>query len=496
MDDTELDPARLNLYSYLTAGQSEQHVRIMRVLAGEVLTRQMSAAEISAKLSSDGYTVNEEDVEARCKQLVDWGNIIPSVRNYRVATIAELRRTKSRYQASKLGVRIASDVDEILGADDGAKEVARELLDVIAEQLGRVLAELKSDRKPDADAVASAVSTAFNNHQVFAGSLRDFNAYLGGVLARYDIVGEDFTVLKTTLMMYIDILRTDVRRHGPKIHDLLTQLEPHYRQVTDILASWQTLTLVGAERGQGRAESDWERLTSWYAESGENSGPWQFRTATEQALGQLLVNAKRILTDAGSGYSRRDDLIRLAGMFAVTDDGDAHRLFANTFGVYSWRHLLLGDSESVQPSANTSWWNAPQVDVPVTLRERGDRTARGRTSPVPDSTLETRLAYDAAARQVEIRRLAVTELLAAGTLDGVKLSPVAQELLQDQITKMAGESGALSSDNRESGFTLRREPITGTSSVQFDGGMFTVYGFRYHATPIEEAVAEQGEATG
>ena len=44
MDDTELDPARLNLYSYLTAGQSEQHVRIMRVLAGEVLTRQMSAA--------------------------------------------------------------------------------------------------------------------------------------------------------------------------------------------------------------------------------------------------------------------------------------------------------------------------------------------------------------------------------------------------------------------------------------------------------------------
>ena len=146
VDDTELDPARLNLYSYLTAGQSEQHVRIMRVLAGEVLTRQMSAAEISAKLSSDRYPVKEEDVEARCKQLVDWGNIIPSVRNYRVATIAELRRTKSRYQASKLGVGIASDVDEILGADDGAKEVARELLDVIAEQLGRVLAELKPAR--------------------------------------------------------------------------------------------------------------------------------------------------------------------------------------------------------------------------------------------------------------------------------------------------------------------------------------------------------------
>lgn len=481
------DLSRLSLYAHLHTEQTEQHRRVMRLLSGDILTREMSAAEIASELTADGFPVTEDEVEARCTQLKGWGNVIPSVRNYRVTTIAELQRTKSRYQASKLGARVASQSDEIVNATDGAKEVARELMGVIAEQLTRLLEESTGGNDPDL--IASAVTTTFNSHREFRDSLRDFTAYLAGILSRYDIVGDEYLALKTTLMRYIDILGTDVRQHAPRISDLLTRLRPQVPRIIDTLTSWQTLTTEGTELSQGRTETDWMWLSEWYAADGDTSGPVAFRAATEQALGQLLVNAKRIVTDAGSGHSRRDDLLRLAKRFNVAEDEEAHRLFANSFGVYSWRHLLLGDDENIQPSANTSWWNAPNVEVPITLRERGDRSARGRTATVRDATMETQLAYREAVAQMERRKLAAVELIAAGTLDGVRLSVGAQELLHTELTLIDQSSDM--SENLEAGFRLRREPIAGVSAILFDEGVFTVHGYRLTVTPTESQVREE-----
>ena len=484
------DLSRLSLYAHLHTEQTEQHRRIMRLLSGDILTREMSAAEIASELTASGFPITEDEVEARCTQLKGWGNVIPSVRNYRVTTIAELRRTKSRYQASKLGARVTAQSDAIVNATDGAKEVARELMGVIAEQLSRLLEESAGSNNPDL--IAAAVTTTFNSHREFRDSLRDFTAYLAGILSRYDIVGDEYLALKTTLMRYIDILGTDVRQHAPRISALLARLQPRIPGIVETLSRWQTLTAEDTELGQGRTESDWAWLGEWYAADGDTSGPVAFRAATEQALGQLLVNAKRIVMDAGSGHSRRDDLLRLAKRFHGAEDEEAHRLFANAFGVYSWRHLLLGDDENIQPSANTSWWNAPNVDVPVTLRERGDRSARGRTATVRDPVLETQLAYRDAVVHMRRRKLAAEELIAAGTLDGVRLSAGAQELLHAQLTLL--DQTTDTSENREAGFLLRREPIVGVSTIHFDEGVFTVHGHRLTVTSTERQL--RTEAAG
>ncbi|TFD49618.1 DUF2397 family protein [Cryobacterium frigoriphilum] len=482
--------SRLSLYAHLHTEQTEQHRRIMRLLSGEILTREMSAAEIASELVASGFPITEDEVESRCTQLKGWGNVIPSIRNYRVTTIAELRRAKSRYQASKLGARVTSQSDDIVNATDGAKEVARELMGVIAEQLTRILEEITGGNNPDL--IAAAVTTTFNSHREFRDSLRDFTAYLAGILSRYDIVGDEYLALKATLMRYIDILGTDVRQHAPRISALLTHLEPHFPGIINTLAVWQTLTVEGTELSQGRTASDWAWLGDWYAADGHASGPVAFRAATEQALGQLLVNAKRIVTDAGSGHSRRNDLLRLAKRFNIAEDEEAHRLFANSFGVYSWRHLLLGDDEKIQPSANTSWWNAPNVEVPISLRERGDRSARGRTATVRDAILETQLAHKDAIIQMQRRQLATVELIEAGTLDGVRLSAAAQELLHAQLTLIDQSTDI--SENLEAGFRLHREPIIGVSTILFDEGVFTVHGHRLTVTSIQSQVRKEATA--
>ncbi|MET7464950.1 DUF2397 family protein [Nonomuraea sp. NPDC005501] len=48
---------------------------------------------------------------------------------------------------------------------------------------------------------------------------------------------------------------------------------------------------------------------------------------------------------------------------------------------YPSRHLLMGpDETSARATPSTSWWEADPVEVPISLRLRGDRTARGRTA--------------------------------------------------------------------------------------------------------------------
>jgi Protein of unknown function (DUF2397) len=146
----------------------------------------LSAAEAAAQLAERARTIDHDTVEARCRQLVAWGNLVPAVRDARVSTVAEYIR--SRYQVSKLGGRLHREAVAILHASDGAREVARELLGQIVQSLERVL-QLLDWREIDAEELAGEVTTVFGNQRLFTDSVRDFYAYLAGILSRYDLGG-------------------------------------------------------------------------------------------------------------------------------------------------------------------------------------------------------------------------------------------------------------------------------------------------------------------
>ena len=495
-DSSDGTARRRDLYRYLTFDHAPVYIRIMRILGGEVLSREMSSAEMVAALADEIEGIDEEFVEARMTQLVEWGNVIPGVRNQRVTTVAELLRAKGRYQVSKLGARVAREADDIIRAADGAREVARELLGVIADQLDRLLTLLESDGSAEPGEVAAAATSVFTNHQAFHGSLRDFYGYLNPVLSRYDLVGEEYHVLKTVLIGYIDLIGAEDRRHSPRIFGTLSALEIQFDQIVVLLAEWQTLTDENTERSPGRTRDEWEDLLRWYNIDSDGSGRASLRLATDQALRQLLVNAKRIISNSGSGVSRRGDLIRLAGRFATVQADEAHRLFADHFGMYPWRHLLLGDSEAAQPIASMSWWNAPPVEVPISLRERGDRIARGRTSPIPDTAMFDAISLREAREEEARRHLGATELVAAGTLDGVKLSAAAEELFLNEVSRMSvsSEPDAVS-ENLEAGFSLRRKPIAGSSTVILSGGSLTIDACCYYVASLSVVRADAEEAT-
>lgn len=492
------EPAgRTRLFVYLTTDLAAEYRAIMDLFTGPLLA-DLSAAEVAQQLGERGRSLSVDEATDRCEQLHRWGNLVRGVRDARVPTVRDFLRSRNRYQASKLGGRVHRDAEAVLAAGEGAQEVARELLGATVEALNRIAERLRGP-SPDPEALAGDITTVFNNQRVFNESVRDFYAYLNAVLSRYDLVGEEYRRFKELLLEYIDLITADVSRHAPAVAARCERLLPHLDRILGMLSSLPALIMpdgTPADRLPGRDRADWEQLHAWYSGEDGRSGPDTLRAAADQALRQLLTNAKRMLAAAGTGVSRRTDLLKLAGWFDKAGHGEAHRLFAATFGTYPARHLFGGPEElGVRDGVNTSWWDAASVDVPVSLRDRGDRTARGRTSPVPDPGLDQERLLQDAEQEARARRVAADELVAAGTLDGAHVSPAARDLLLALLGALLAKNQELLAPVVESDSDLdleiRAESSSGGSTrIHASDGSVIVHDLRL--TARRHTIAESG----
>lgn len=500
-------PARADLFRYLTADLAEDYRAVMGLFAGPLLA-DLSAAEVAAQLADRGNSLTVEDATARCEQLERWGNLVRGVRDAHVATVRDYLRSRTRFQASKLGGRVYRDTEEVLAAGDGAREVARELLGAIVDVLDRIVSRLVRARTGtalDVDALAADVTTVFNNQQLFNESVRDFYAYLNAVLSRYDLAGAEYQSFKSMLLEYVDLITADVNRHAPAVAGRFDSLQTHLPTLLDALADLPALQMPDGsttERLPGRTAAEWEQLRGWYTGASGRSGPDALRTAADQALGQLITNAKRMLTTAGTGMSRRADLLKLAAWFDSADSDTAHRLYAAAFGTHPARHLLLGPEEpDPADGPGTSWWDASAVDVPVSLRDRGDRSARGRTASVPDPGLDAAALLAQAEQEASARRAAGAELLAVGTLDGARVSPAARDLLLERVADLLAVhqelDGTVDSGDSDLGLLLVAEPdAAALTVVHADDGAITVHGLRLHVRPLADLRLDLGSDSG
>ncbi|BBY60512.1 TIGR02677 family protein [Mycolicibacterium sarraceniae] len=487
-------PPHIDLFRYLSADERVDYIAIMTRFTSSLLA-DMSATTVAEQLRTVGYALDTDLVEARCKQLVRWGNLVPSLRDARVNTVADYLRARSRFQVTSLGGRVHRGAIEIMAAADGAREVARELLGQIAELLGQIPPLVNQGSNVEhADQLAGIVTTIFNNQRLFTASVTDFYAYLSGVLSRFDLAASEYAEFKSLLLDYIDLITADVNRHSPIIATALDAVIGNLDTMLEILGGVQSLNLgpgVQVERSCGRTRTEWEELHRWYTDAGTESGPAQLRAAAGAALGQLLANAKRMLDASATGYSRRADFLRLATWFDTASDGLAHRIFDATFGAYPSRHLLMGPEEP-DPRANpsSSWLETDPIDVPVSLRERGERSLRGRSSRVPDETSDRRMIEVAAREEADRSAAAARELRMTNRLDGATLSPAARDLLLDELARLlALQTESAASwvvDNQDLGFSLRAEPGDRTSVTSSDGSL-TVFDYRLTVLSHESA---------
>ncbi|MEU3030866.1 TIGR02677 family protein [Streptomyces incarnatus] len=457
---------RLDAYTYLSAPERLEYLAIMRVFCGTLLA-DLAAPDVLAKLRQAGGPAAGLDADTltdRLERLVKWGNLLRSSHTVKASSISEYQRSRARYQLSKLGERIQRDADGVLAEADAAREVSNELLALVERGL-RELAELvTAPGGIEPQDGLERVSTLFVQFTEFADSIRDFYAYLGQVLARYDLDSAEYQGFKELLLDYVEAITEDVAFRAPRISaaldtlwpyvpGLLARLDAHAQGLTGLSPQGDGRLETRVQRSRGRELTDWEGLRGWFNDTdGQGSQVDQLRDATLRALQSLLANAKRMLRSATGEMSRRKDLLRLARWFEEAAPQDAHDIAVAAFGLYGARHLGTPPATDEVVPAYTSWWTGPVVEVPVALRERGSRAQRGRTSAVEDHSAQKRRLRDEARERAAARAAAADELRSAsGRFAEVRLTSAALGLLLEllatalgnaQLRRRAGTDGA------------------------------------------------------
>jgi uncharacterized protein (TIGR02677 family) len=395
-------------------------------------------------LAEQGLDLPVETIAARCRFLADKGNLIVSPREVRVTSIAEYQSQPIRYAVSALGARLHREVEEFLAATGGAREVPRELLALVADGL-RTL-----DPAADPEGLAGSIITIFTQFNEFSRSVTDFYTYIGAVLARSDLDGEEWNGFKHLLLDYLESIVESVRRHTPAITGALERLRPELSTILARASESDTSFAAlessspggeGTERARGRREADWDQLYAWFA----GPGARQLRDAAQQAVGTLLVSLKRINAAATNEASLRRNFLKLASWFDSSSPDMCHAIATSAFGLYSARHLgvPLDDEIADAVPATASWWRSPRASVPVSLRERGERVIRGRTAAARDHRLQReRLAAESAQEAVR-RATACAELLAVGDkLGEARLSAAAMRVVLELLGSAASAGGS------------------------------------------------------
>jgi uncharacterized protein (TIGR02677 family) len=473
------DLDRLTAYTYLTVPDRRTYLAIMRIFTSTLLA-DLSAHDVAERLPGNP---SADTVAVRLENLKTWGNLLPSSRPVKASSIREYHRVRSRFQLSTLGERIQRQADEVLASADAAREVSREMLGLVARGLHELHAQSQLPGGADPGESLERISTLFAQFGQFADSVRDFYAFLGQVIFRYDLDSDEFSGFKELLLDYAETITDDVAFFAPQIEQSLIGLWPHLPELlkrideADKGLSALRRAEIEIQRSRGRGLGDWASLRAWFFDDvGEGSQVSQLRDATLRALQALLVNAKRMIRSATGEVSRRGDLLKLARWFDGTDDVTAHDVFAAAFGLYGARHLGVVPEEDDDLPAATSWWDGPVAPVPVALRERGSRAPRGRAASAEDYAAQRERLREEAAEAAERQRAAAAELrVAAARLPEVRLTPAATGLLLDLIARSLAAAApgftSVSGADNDLGVnvTLTREPGSRTLIRGADG---------------------------
>lgn len=436
---THADRVRLEALRYAVNEEAVSYIAIMRLFAGGIsgLLSDQSAAEVADRLADAGLTLDVDTVDARLSYLVEHGNLARSPRETEARTLQEYLASRARYQLTQRGELVHRHVEDLLGHTEAAREVSTEMLGGILDTLTVLVAyDVDHLAEIDPDELARPISTVFTQFGLLVGSTRAFYTYLSEVLMRYDLGREEYLVFKTALLDYLQTFVDEITRHMPQVADRLRLLEPRVEalcQQANAGSRLRGLDGAAARRAPGLDPADWPALRAWFVGgNGRDSDADGVRRLATEAMRTLLVNLRRFVSNAEHERSRYADLIKVARWFDGADDSTAHALWASVFGLYSCRHLSFAADDTTQRVPPTaSWWDAPPADVPVMLREQGERRIAGFTGRGADygAAKARRLAEREAGERR--RTAALLELAELAELPGARPAKRAFRLSDD-----------------------------------------------------------------
>jgi uncharacterized protein (TIGR02677 family) len=434
----------------------------------------------------------------------------------RAGSLARYRNRQSVYQFSELGYRAFAAVEDVLSARIRDANLSRLVFSDILDDLKALAA---ATRARDGDQVYRRLSRLDTVLDDMSRRAAQFHLTLGEIIRSTDTSPDTFLRYKNALLTHMTEFMAELDRYLPRLAAAVAEAEaaggadaaggaaagpqdpdaagPQDPDAAGTDAGPDAMLRLAAEADErpfldpGELLDDWRRrwaaLRAWFADE-TTSRAGGLRTATRAAVSAVIALLRQVTEAQRGGVNRSSQLRHLAEwVFNVPDEAAAYALMSAAFNISSARHLGGAHDDAEQISPRAAWWDAPGVEISVTLFRRGKAPTPGvpqpaRANPAIRAELRRR---QLAERQAE--REAARRLLHDGAHDRVLDDAETRVLLRlltlatEARTVVAGRLAAAAGGNDV--LTMRLVPNDEGSSVRTKNGVLHLPGFQLQLEP-------------
>jgi uncharacterized protein (TIGR02677 family) len=434
-----LDGEERNKLRVLKAATETNAPIYLAILAVFVAARERYEVEIrteriAAELTGAGIDV--EGLDPALEQLRDWGNLTLTQDTVRVSRLEDFRRRRSLWQLTAAGQASHEAVLAVLGASDQGGSLQRTLFRDIRDNLA-LLADAID--RADAEQVYLRLRDLDGSLRELAANARDFHAAVAQLRREHDVDPARFLVYKDLLIDYLEqFLDHLMTQRGLVARGVEAVNERGIERLGELAAAGDdSAGLFDTGDRAALWRNRWTGLSDWFVSVGDRpSGADDLTAATTTAIRELLALLRQVTESARRSITRASELLVLARWFRRIDDRAAAELFDAAFGLGRPLHLSDGETDDEPVAASDSWWDAPPVNVPVTLREHGRRPSPGRPAQATDYAL-TKAQLMAEHRAAQSARAEAAARLCARPVEGRVLSDAEATILFELLDRAA-----------------------------------------------------------
>jgi uncharacterized protein (TIGR02677 family) len=420
---------RQQLLTYAATGDAPVYRAIVEVFvaAADAYQTRLRPADVLAVLSGSEALrepLEPAELDRRLEQLCDWGNLYHERDDALTNSLAEFEGRGYVYYLTPGGEQAHAAVEALEEGLQRAGGLQTAMLRHILDVLDTTV-ELISTTG-DAEQLYTALEDLHASFRTLTANATLFMQTVSRVLHAPALDPDRFHAFKAETVTYLTTFIEDL--------DALT------RAICTRVTAWQALPpgqlaealqRAGAASGQrdlerpdrnlaveyaAAARDRFAGLAAWFVGSDGTAPRSQaLSSAANSAVLGILTAAERLREQLTRPSSRAEDLTVLARLFtAAPTDDDAHELYRAAFGLAPSRHLAYAQPDDDKVAASLSWWDAPPVEVPASLRTAGKAESIRRATRIADNSAAKRRAAMLERSRAEAADDEVSALLALG----------------------------------------------------------------------------------